>query len=1741
SWAGGAAWQTPSLIEFFKTANASTGFHEMGHHILRVMVDVSKLDGASAQLKDDINTILDHAGVTMEEFETDRDKRTQAHEYFARSWETYLSEGKAPTPELQGAFDRIRQWMIEVYHDVVQALGIELSDEMRDVFDRILATPDQLAEQRQIGNIALEEMARAEEMKKTAGEIEELEAQIAAEPEEEADQAPMPEDEEQKALDEVGAWFDEQARLKEQGESDYPADWGEVEPDSRGEAYDQIIGPQGAERLDAEDAGNRIDNLGMARQMEEAGKDKKTIRLATGWERGTDGKWKFEILDGELRQENVKEDSITTLGEIYDAPELYAAYPELKDRKVVISNLTGTHFGGYVNSEGTIWLNPEAKSIKSEVVHEVQHVVQEIEGFMRGGFVGEAYRKVGGEVEARNAQTRLDMTAEERRNTLLTETEDVAPEDQVILRDAVEVAENIRRGTEAMEKVITEQTDVMNAMRRDDVGDISFFWGEPGRGEKFKHGWGISHLLAHRDAQHQKDPQRYPDGMSVLRKMPEVIAKGEIVRDVGEDIPNAQRVNIAYDGYTAILSLYKDGNRQTWLLTGWKDDEKSSDASGEVYGPTGATLDGPTRFRPEEGAEVSGTSLPETGEAVNEAQMAGNAADSEADKHAEKAALQAEGSDSVTDSATDSAAEIDAYNAAMEEYEVKKTAREYVETIMKLIRQNGGLRLEDFIHDVGEEAAKELRKKWPGLFRNTQQGPQLQLDVLTQQLQANGIDLDVRGLVDWLTDTLNEKPEKPVPPALTAKTLKAVVEKYGGEAASQYLAERKKYLEKLIRKEENPEQFKLLTKELRAVDRLIAGEKAARKIGKLKEHYRDWITRLKAEHKAKLAAQKEKYKGRSADAEIRRRLELGSQKATLERKANARLQQMRERLRQLKDRYAAMEAQRKERRKLGQEIDKTVKDINRMANSKTIRYGRQEEIQALLKDYDLKRRGKKTMNRRAEVTTLLYINGMLDNQGVRPMSEEEMTFLGLTPKDLKYIGATALNDMTLGDLKALQNQVGAVFELGKAEFDAWKTDQQERRAAARGALKESLDKKHGPAPKVVAGAEDLGKQYTGILGTLEKAKDWVYSTWMTSDRFFDWLDGGHTKYNGAFVKYFADGLNAATDEAKEHVQERVKWIQDELRKLGFKMSDFSKKAADAAGRSWTWNEVMELYLGMRNEKKAKAIIYGNFVNGNGQGPVMSAEQAQATIQQLISVLTPEHRAAAELVIQDHEANFDRLNRRYIDSINRGMRQEVDYTSIHRLEHQTQHGLIDMNDEAALENGMSDAAIMKRVETGFMLERQAIADENQSPVMLGLFSNWMNDISRHEQAAAMLQIGTDLTSALMSKGEEGRPLIKQLSDKFGDNARRALVSFFNDSVTDGQRLAFDFLGDLSNGVARNMSIAYIAGNCGTVLKQTTSIPRFLITAGAHRLIWATARFLTNPTAFLERAYALDPQLRDRGGDTLISAVLRSPEWGKAAYQRGLEWMFTPVSAMDRWVAAIGWTATYEANLAKGATQEHAIREAQRAVRLTQQAASAKDLPRMWRNGGVMKLMMMFTSDTAATLGMTAYDFAQQVSSGEWNTTMKAFSTVLALAVTAAAMKAARDGVGGDDDDEDGGLGSWMGSALTEEFISSLPLIGKEAMMFYEELSGKWHGTTYSAFMTPIVKLFKGIGLLTDEDEDEDAFWRASGMFLDAAALSGVAPVPATAIRRVVRSAVMMGEDDAGNAVRNLLGMRVRQEE
>lgn len=322
------------------------------------------------------------------------------------------------------------------------------------------------------------------------------------------------------------------------------------------------------------------------------------IKLATGWERGADGKWRYETKDFEYRPNgdarrndkykesewykelNVLEEKLFNgetltdgetkrfdelsarvnairdndrnteriyLDDYVEDNELFKAYPELKQTKIDFVDLPNEGYSAkYNEKENRITVN-QAKSIddKSAIAHEVQHAIQHIEGFAKGGNGTEiqqaidqieskisdilksdeykkaindfgkeynqkidkeventypnldperkqairmamrddalieykkkspilqrlsnleselnvlrydssykssyVYNNLSGEVEARNVEARINMTPEQRRQSLASETEDVAREDQLFIYDNLGVS--ARQGTGAL-------------------------------------------------------------------------------------------------------------------------------------------------------------------------------------------------------------------------------------------------------------------------------------------------------------------------------------------------------------------------------------------------------------------------------------------------------------------------------------------------------------------------------------------------------------------------------------------------------------------------------------------------------------------------------------------------------------------------------------------------------------------------------------------------------------------------------------------------------------------------------------------------------------------------------------------------------------------------------------------------------------------------------------------------------------------------------------------------------------------------------------------------------------------------------------------------------------------------------------------------------------------------------------------------------------------------------------------
>lgn len=129
-------------ITLTEKADLSTFMHEAGHYYLEVIQDLVAKGMASPELVADLEKIRAWMGLKPGEA-----IEVRHHEMFARGFEAYLMEGRAPSAELQGAFNRLRAWMVFIYKRL-SALNVDLTDEVRGVFDRLVASDEAIAEAR---------------------------------------------------------------------------------------------------------------------------------------------------------------------------------------------------------------------------------------------------------------------------------------------------------------------------------------------------------------------------------------------------------------------------------------------------------------------------------------------------------------------------------------------------------------------------------------------------------------------------------------------------------------------------------------------------------------------------------------------------------------------------------------------------------------------------------------------------------------------------------------------------------------------------------------------------------------------------------------------------------------------------------------------------------------------------------------------------------------------------------------------------------------------------------------------------------------------------------------------------------------------------------------------------------------------------------------------------------------------------------------------------------------------------------------------------------------------------------------------------------------------------------------------------------------------------------------------------------------------------------------------------------
>ena len=164
--AGDVIREAETVINILTDANRSTMIHELGHVFLenrrRLMMDMG--DVLTDTAREDWTTLTQWLDVSDIDFgrpmtEEQAKRWRDAQEKFAAGFEKFCMTGKAPSSRLSKAFRSFRRWLLKIYQSLSgityrdtegRAVAFTLSDEVREVMGRLLATEEEIENNRAI-------------------------------------------------------------------------------------------------------------------------------------------------------------------------------------------------------------------------------------------------------------------------------------------------------------------------------------------------------------------------------------------------------------------------------------------------------------------------------------------------------------------------------------------------------------------------------------------------------------------------------------------------------------------------------------------------------------------------------------------------------------------------------------------------------------------------------------------------------------------------------------------------------------------------------------------------------------------------------------------------------------------------------------------------------------------------------------------------------------------------------------------------------------------------------------------------------------------------------------------------------------------------------------------------------------------------------------------------------------------------------------------------------------------------------------------------------------------------------------------------------------------------------------------------------------------------------------------------------------------------------------------------------
>jgi len=592
----------------------------------------------------------------------------------------------------------------------------------------------------------------------------------------------------------------------------------------------------------------------------------------------------------------------------------------------------------------------------------------------------------------------------------------------------------------------------------------------------------------------------------------------------------------------------------------------------------------------------------------------------------------------------------------------------------------------------------------------------------------------------------------------------------------------------------------------------------------------------------------------------------------------------------------------------------------------------------------------------------------------------------------------------------------------------------------------------------------------------------VFAWSLNIQRIFDWLDGAQGRFDPKGAAY---GIYHQTTKLTQHEEAGKAAVEAQFRQVceenGVTVGDFFHEY-DLDGEILTGQQLMGITAAAMNQDSLATVVWGNKVKPS------KIRKAEALLPAKLKVIR-------EYIMAHYDDRFPQLRQVYIQTTNQDLPRVRRYSPIRHID---KHGV---PEEETMEAALKGIALRRHtgIPRQFTYAREDIPAEWRRPMDLNFVNVFHREVDKSEHYIVMADWLK--TVRMIFQDREFRHGIEE---SFGKGFLAEIDSWFdrvlNPAVVYGSAQGQGVLTQISKLARRHRTVAALAINAASMLKQAVGGILYAAEAGPKHFLGACLRMVSEPGTMFEEAYDRDPLLRqsspERETEELREELARlgaERQWTKS-YIALLHQTLAGLRWVDMFTRVIGQDAMFNRGKELGMSDQEAGIYAHEATGRVQEMWHPKDLAGMYSTSNeLLNWFLQFTKGLNQVWGISTYDIPAFVRSQQYG---RAVGSAVAVGTVSLLIWAIENKRLPEDDDD-------LVDLAAEQLFSMIPLVGNS-------LAAAWNG--YDAENLPLVR--PGLAVMrVAHAKDKDAAVRRALEEIAGLAVG----FPVVAERRLVRFA------------------------